>query len=75
MRGVGLMLGIELSEDFPAPEGRAPSLALVDRLQAEGLLVVPSGTHAIRWLPPLNVARAEMERAIDILGMVLQKTA
>lgn len=75
VRGVGLMLGIELVQEFPASEGRAPSLALVDRLQAAGLLVVPSGTHAIRWLPPLNVARAEIERAVDILGSVLQKTA
>lgn len=77
VRGVGLMLGLELDagrvstcEAF-AGNDRAASLQLVDRLQAAGLLTVPSGTHVIRWLPPLNVTAAEIERAVSILGEVL----
>ena len=36
-----------------------------------GLLTVPSGTHAVRWLPPLNVSREEIDEAGEILGRVL----
>lgn len=74
IRGIGLMLGIELSENFvkQAKTGeRAPSLFLCDRLHEAGMLNVPSGTHALRWLPPLNVTRAEVGEAVDILRRVL----
>ncbi len=74
IRGVGLMLGIELSEGFSEETStgdRAPSLWLVERLHAARLLTVPSGTHAIRWLPPLNVSRREIEEAVEILRRVL----
>ncbi len=78
VRGVGLMLGLELdaeavrqSAEFSASD-RAPALQLVDRLQAAGLLAVPSGTHILRWLPPLNVSREDVTRAVEILGSVLQ---
>ena len=40
---------------------------------AAGLLTVPSGTHAIRWLPPLNVARAEVDEAVEILRATLAR--
>jgi acetylornithine/succinyldiaminopimelate/putrescine aminotransferase len=78
VRGLGLMLGIELVPDFAARTGtgtRPPSLWLVDRLHEAGMLTIPSGTHTIRWLPPLNVTREEVARAVDILAGVLQKTA
>jgi len=70
-RGVGLMLGIELVSDFAEraqlPPGKAPCLFMVERLHEAGLLTIPSGTHAIRWLPPLNVTLAEVDEAIGIL--------
>ena len=79
-RGVGLMLAVELAPDFAArvptlPPGRAPALFLVEALHAAGLLTVPSGTHALRWLPPLNVARAEIDEAVEILRATLARLA
>ena len=75
VRGVGLLIGIELVPDFAArmklPEGKAPSLWMVERLHDAGLLTVPSGTHAFRWLPPLNVKRAEIDEAAGILRRAL----
>jgi acetylornithine/succinyldiaminopimelate/putrescine aminotransferase len=69
VRGVGLMLGIEMAPDFAdrakLPPGKAPCLSMVERLHAAGLLTVPSGTHAIRWLPPLNVTRAEIDEGVE----------
>jgi acetylornithine/succinyldiaminopimelate/putrescine aminotransferase len=75
-RGLGLMIGIELAPDFAekAKTGsRAPGLWLVDRLHEAGLLTIPAGTNAIRWLPPLNVTREEIAQAVDILAGVLKK--
>jgi predicted acetylornithine/succinylornithine family transaminase len=75
VRGIGLMLGIELAQDFATraklPEGKAPSLFLVEKLHEAGLLTIPSSTHALRWLPALNVKRAEIDEAAAIFGRVL----
>jgi len=77
VRGVGLMVAFELVSDFadrvPSAAKRGPSLTVVDALHEAGLLTVPSGTHAIRWLPPLNVSRAEIDEAAGILKSVLRK--
>ena len=81
VRGVGLMIGIVLNAEafssHPTTQdnGRSPALHVVDRLQHAGLLAVPAGTHIVRWLPPLNVSRAEVERAVSILKGVLEKLA
>ena len=76
VRGLGLMFGIELAADFAAraklPEGKAPSLWMVERLHEAGLLVIPSGTHALRWLPPLNVQRVHLDEAVTILSATLK---
>ena len=76
VRGVGLMLGIQLTASFATHAGsgtRPPSLWLVDRLHEAGMLTIPAGTHTIRWLPPLNVTRDEVDQAVAILGGVLRK--
>jgi acetylornithine/succinyldiaminopimelate/putrescine aminotransferase len=78
VRGVGLMIAFELVPDFAArvtTNDRSPSLFVVDRLHEAGLLTVPSGTHAIRWLPPLNVATQEIDEAAQILASVLRNIA
>jgi acetylornithine/succinyldiaminopimelate/putrescine aminotransferase len=78
IRGVGLMLGMDLVSDFSErvkTDGRAPSLLLAEGLHEAGLLTVPSGTNALRWLPPLNVTREEVDEAVSILRSVLNATA
>ena len=73
------MIGIEVVADFatqvPLTGARPPSLFIVEALHAAGLLTVPSGTHAVRWLPPLNVTRAEIDEAAGILRKVLASFA
>lgn len=75
VRGVGLMIGIELAADFAdrakMPANKAPCLFIVERLNAAGLLTIPSGTHAVRWLPPLNVTREQVDEAVRIFAKVL----
>jgi acetylornithine/succinyldiaminopimelate/putrescine aminotransferase len=69
------MFGIELTADFAAraklPDGKTPSLWMVERLHKAGLLAIPSGTHALRWLPPLNVQRSHLDEAVAILQATL----
>ena len=76
VRGVGLMIAFELVADFAErvpSKDRAPSLFVVDRLHEAGLLTVPSGTHAVRWLPPLNVKAQEIDEAAAILAAILRQ--
>ncbi len=73
LRGVGLMIGIELNDlglKSGAREG-LPSIVATKALMAAGLLVIPSGERTIRLLPPLNITRAEADEALGILKGVL----
>lgn len=63
IRGLGLIIGIELNQ----PVG--PVLA---KLQNEGLLALPAGEKVLRLLPPLNITILEMERALDVILKVLE---
>ena len=69
VRGVGLMLGIELNDLAPG-EGTV-SVRVTKELMKAGLLVIPSGERTIRLLPPLNITRTEAAEALEILRKVL----
>jgi acetylornithine aminotransferase/acetylornithine/N-succinyldiaminopimelate aminotransferase len=77
VRGIGLLLAFELVSDFAervaTPKGQTPALYVVNELHEAGLLSVPSGAQAVRWLPPLNVSQSEIDEAVTILGYVLQR--
>ncbi len=79
VRGVGLMIAFDLAADFServnVPKARSNALHVVDELHAAGLLTVPSGADAVRWLPPLNVSLAEIDEAVEITRGVLQRVA
>ncbi|MEK7685461.1 MAG: aspartate aminotransferase family protein [Verrucomicrobiota bacterium] len=77
VRGLGLMLGVELAEDIPAfaAENKAPALQLVHRLHEAGLLTIPAGTHVVRLLPPLNLARAQAEEGLAIMEQTVRRLA
>ena len=79
VRGLGLMIGFQLDLDTIAGvagfagEDRAASVVVVDALAKEGLLTVPAGPDVVRWLPPLVVAEADIDKAFDIMDKVLNK--
>lgn len=72
VKGIGLMLGIELS-DSAIKEGdtATPSLRVTKELMAAGMLAIPSGERTIRLLPPLNITQAEADEALLLLKQVL----
>jgi acetylornithine/N-succinyldiaminopimelate aminotransferase len=56
VRGLGLMIGVELTlEARPA----------VLKLAEHGLIGIAAGTNVVRFLPPLNITRAEVDEAIE----------
>jgi acetylornithine/N-succinyldiaminopimelate aminotransferase len=67
VRGLGLILGIELQHEIPSLtiEGKTPASLFVTKLHDQGLLTIPAGNHTIRFLPPLNVTRSECDEAVD----------
>jgi acetylornithine/N-succinyldiaminopimelate aminotransferase len=75
VRGMGLMLGIELGEEFAslAVDGKMPSQIVAVNSMLNGLLTVPAGPSVLRWLPPLNVSRIEIDEAISILARTLNE--
>jgi len=73
VRGMGLILGIELNDEFVrlAAGAKASSHMVAITSMRNGLLSVPAGPSVIRWLPPLNVSRAEIDEAVSILSRTL----
>jgi acetylornithine aminotransferase/acetylornithine/N-succinyldiaminopimelate aminotransferase len=76
-RGVGLMLGIELAPQVPGLDtpNKAPSLQFVTRLHELGLLTIPSGTHVVRLLPPLNLTQMQAEEGLAIIQKLTKSLA
>jgi acetylornithine/N-succinyldiaminopimelate aminotransferase len=66
VRGWGLIDGLELRADSPLTAGD-----LVKAAMAKGLLLVPAGSQVLRFVPPLIVTAAEIDRALQILTAVL----
>ena len=76
VRGVGLMIGIELTDPPSSFGGEGlPSIRATKELMKAGLLVIPSGERTIRLLPPLNITKAEANEALAILKKVLSAAA
>ena len=62
VRGLGLMIGMELKEKV-APHLRA--------LMARGVMALAAGATVLRFLPPLTISRAEVDRVVTQVGDVL----
>jgi predicted acetylornithine/succinylornithine family transaminase len=61
VRGLGLMLGVELA---PGLDAKAIYLDLLDR----GLIVNAVGPTTLRLVPPITVTDAEVDEAIDLIA-------
>jgi acetylornithine aminotransferase/acetylornithine/N-succinyldiaminopimelate aminotransferase len=72
VRGLGLMIGIELASGIPAfvREEKPASLQFVNRLHAAGVLTIPAGSNVIRLLPPLNLSSTEAEEGVRTIESV-----
>jgi acetylornithine/N-succinyldiaminopimelate aminotransferase len=73
VRGLGLMLGLELVPEIPAlkVEGKLPSAIFAARLQEAGALMIPAGPNVLRLLPPLNLTGRDAEEGLTIIESVV----
>ena len=62
IRGIGLLLGLQLGED---PQ------SVVSECKNRGLLLIKAGHNTIRFLPPLTVSKKEIDKAVSIFADVL----
>lgn len=78
VRGPGLMIGVELVRDRGT---REPDGGLGNALSAlsadKGLLLLTCGAdhNIMRWIPPLDVDRSEIEEALGIFQAALLETS
>jgi acetylornithine/N-succinyldiaminopimelate aminotransferase len=64
IRGKGLMIGFDFSS--------APSSEVQKKCLDAGLCITTAGKNVIRFLPPLVITDAEVEKGLGILKPVLQ---
>jgi 4-aminobutyrate aminotransferase len=73
VRGLGLMVGVEVGAS-----GRAPDKALAGRIQqgclTEDMLLLTCGTYGnvIRWIPPLVVSEAQINDGLHIFARAVE---
>lgn len=69
VRGLGLMIGIELVDEHGRPDPKA--FPAISRAAFDaGMLILNCGPdgNIIRFIPPLTVSTEELDKGIDILG-------
>jgi acetylornithine/LysW-gamma-L-lysine aminotransferase len=64
VRGLGLMLGMELRFDV-----YNILLGCMDR----GVLVLDAGRNVVRFLPPLVIEKKQIDRVVEVLDVVMEK--
>ncbi len=63
VRGVGLMVGVEVGPEFAGE--------VVKAARKRGLIINTAGGHTLRFVPPLVVTRQHVDDALEILGAAL----
>ncbi|AAK42838.1 aspartate aminotransferase family protein [Saccharolobus solfataricus] len=72
IRGLGFMIGIELVKDSKEPWSEGTKV-VIERALKRGLLVYKAGRwdNVIRLMPPLTIPESLLDRAIEILKIIL----
>lgn len=64
IRGKGLMIGIELTDEYVLQH-------VMLQLEKEGVLTLKAGKNVLRLLPPLTISQEEVNFALDKIAKVL----
>ena len=62
VRGLGLMLGMEVKFDV---------LSMLLKAMDKGVLVLDAGRNVLRFLPPLVISKEQIDKAISVLDNIL----
>jgi 4-aminobutyrate aminotransferase len=76
VRGLGLMIGIEIVKDKRTKEIAGPERdQIVDKAFAKGVLFLGAGPNTIRLCPPLIVSKDQADIALDVLEQSIKEAA
>jgi len=64
VRGIGLMLGMEL---------RFEVFNIILKAAEKGVLILDAGRNVLRFLPPIVITKAQVDKAIAVLDTVLEE--
>jgi len=64
VRGLGLMLGVELRFDV---------LNIIVKAAERGVLILDAGRNVLRFLPPLVIEKEQIDKTISVLDKVLEE--
>jgi 4-aminobutyrate aminotransferase len=74
VRGLGLMIGVELVRDRATKEAASTERdEIVQLCFRRGLLMLGCGTSTLRFCPPLVITKEQADTAVEILDDVLRK--
>lgn len=74
VRGLGMMLGIELAaniSNLPGDATKTQSIRMTNLLHAAGVMIIPAGANVLRLLPALNLTRGEAEEGLRLIESVV----
>ena len=73
VRGLGLMIGIELVRNRKTREpAKKEAARVLNKCFKKGLLMLSCGESVVRIMPPLVITREELDRGLEILSGVLK---
>lgn len=75
VRGLGLMIGIELVQDAKRTPATAEAEAVRDHCLARGVLVGVGGVYGnvVRVQPPLVITREQIDQAVDAIAFAVDR--
>lgn len=65
VRGLGLMIGLDLDADCKQ---------VVQKALDRGVILNNTGDHTLRFIPPLVVTKEQIDRVVKVLGEVLEES-
>jgi 4-aminobutyrate aminotransferase len=71
VRGIGLMIGVELVEENKDPAFEKRELIIKKALDS-GLILLPAGDSVIRFAPPLIISKNEIDKGLEIFEEALR---
>jgi 4-aminobutyrate aminotransferase-like enzyme len=77
VRGLGLMIGVELIRDEKLTPANTEAEAVRDSLLKQGVLVGVGGVYGnvVRFQPPLIISKQQLDRAISAFAAALTEVA
>lgn len=74
VRGKGLFIGVEIVKSKRTKERGVREAEEVERACfKDGLILITAGENTLRVIPPLNVAREELEEGLDVMEGAIAK--